>query len=270
MVLDPAVPGAISHAEMERVANYLENEKAASTREAYEADWNHFTAWCAARGFESLPASPGAIAVYLSHLADAGKKASTIARRMAAIGHRHKLAGVDPLPTASEGVRACTRGIRRTIGALVQPKAPTTHHLIGKMLELCDTGTLIGLRDRALLAFGFASTMRRSELCALEVDDLAEVADGLRVLIRKSKGDQEGVGQEIAIPRGYYLRPVEALQAWLEAASITEGRVFRAVLLGGRVQASWTPECLCRRVKLYASNSAWTLAASERTRCARG
>jgi hypothetical protein len=42
---------------------------------------------------------------------------------------------------------------------------------------------------------------------SLEVTDLVEVADGLRVVIRHSKTDQEGQGAEIAIPRGYRLRP---------------------------------------------------------------
>ena len=67
---------------------------------------------------------------------------------------------------------------------------------------------MIGKRDRALLCLGFAGAFRRSELCALEVADLTEVPDGLRILIRRSKGDQEGQGQEVAIPRGYKLRPV--------------------------------------------------------------
>jgi hypothetical protein len=38
---------------------------------------------------------------------------------------------------------------------------------------------------------------RRSELCALQVGDVSEAPDGLRVLIRRSKGDQEGQGQEV-------------------------------------------------------------------------
>ena len=88
------------------------------------------------------------------------------------------------------------------------------------MLALCPD-TLIGKRDRALLALGFAGAFRRSELCALEVADLAEMPDGLRVLIRRSKTDQEGQGQEVAIPRGYRLRPVEAVQTWLAAAENT-------------------------------------------------
>ena len=94
---------------------------------------------------------------------------------------------------------------------------------------------MIDIRDRALLAFGLASAMRRSELVALQVEDLAETPDGLRVLIRRSKGDQEGQGQEIAIPRGAKLRPVEALQAWLTTAGIASGPVFGAVARSNRV-----------------------------------
>jgi len=48
---------------------------------------------------------------------------------------------------------------------------------------------------RALLALGFAGAFRRSELCALQVDDLVAVPDGLRVLIRRSKTDQTGRGR---------------------------------------------------------------------------
>jgi integrase len=249
--LDPAMPGAVTHAEMERVADYLLAEKAPATREAYASDWRDFSAWCESRGLATLPALPGVIATYLSHLADIGRKASTISRRCAAIADRHRQAGIDPPPTVSAGVRAVLKGIRRSIGTAVQPKAPTTHDIIGEMLKLCPD-SLIGKRDRALLAFGFCSAMRRSELIALQVEDITETPDGLRVLIRRSKGDQEGQGQTVAVPRGAFLRPVEALQTWLTAAEITSGPVFRAVLRGSRLQSSWTAECLCKRVKLYA------------------
>ena len=47
------------------------------------------------------------------------------------------------------------------------------------------------------------------------------------MLIRRSKSDQEGQGQTIAIPRGAQLRPVATLQEWLHAAEITVGPVFR-------------------------------------------
>ena len=112
---------------------------------------------------------------------------------------------------------------------------------------------MIGRRDRALLALGFAGAFRRSELCALQVDDLVEVPDGLRVLIRRSKTDQTGEGQEVAIPRGYKLRPVEAVQTWLAAAEISSGPVFRAVALGGKVSDRvLADDSASRIVKRYA------------------
>src|SRR5271166_6361605 len=146
----------------------------------------------------------------------------------------------------------CGARYGRTIGSARQGKAPATADLIGQMLALCPD-SMIGKRDRALLALGFAGAFRRSELCALEVSDLTEAPDGLRVLIRRSKGDQEGQGQEVAIPRGYRLRPVEAVQTWLAAAEISSGPVFRAVALGGRVSDEvLRPDGAARIIKRYA------------------
>jgi integrase len=81
--------------------------------------------------------------------------------------------------------------------------------------------------------------MRRSELVALRLEDLTECPDGFRVLIRRSKTDQTGEGQEIVIPRGLKIRPVEAVQTWLQASRITDGIfLFRAVHRDGHVR-SW-------------------------------
>jgi hypothetical protein len=113
--LGPALPGALTTAEIDATMAYAEAEKALATRAAYASDWRDFAAWCASRGATALPAHQGIVAAYLSGLADSGRKASTIGRRAAAIGYRHKIAGREP-PTNNEGVKATLRGIRRTIG----------------------------------------------------------------------------------------------------------------------------------------------------------
>jgi site-specific recombinase XerD len=95
--------------------------------------------------------------------------------------------------------------------------------------------TLAGLRDRALLLLGFAGALRRSELVALNVDDLEEAEGGLRIRIARSKTDQEGQGAVIAIVPGAVACPIKSVKAWLTAAKITEGPVFRPMLKGGRV-----------------------------------
>jgi site-specific recombinase XerD len=238
-ILAPAAAGlttadALTALETEAVLEFAQAAKSRASLRAYASDWQDFRAWCAARGATALPATPALVCGYISTLAHGGLKASTLGRRIAAIAHVHSQHGHKPPPTADETVRVVMKGIRRTIGTAPDKKTPATHDILGQMLDACPD-TLIGKRDRALLALGFAGAFRRSELVALNVTDLIEVADGLRVVIRHSKTDQEGQGAEIAIPRGYRLRPVEAVQTWLAAAEISAGPVFRSVALGCRI-----------------------------------
>jgi site-specific recombinase XerD len=237
-----------------RRATSLAAEKSEATQAAYRSDWRIFAAYCEARGLVPLPVAVDSVMAFLSAEAKGGAKASTLGRRVAAIRYAHKLAGLEP-PTNAEAVKAVMRGIRRTIGTAKTQKAPATADLLRAMLDACPT-TLKGQRDRALLALGFAGAFRRSELVALQVEDLTEAPDGLRVLIRHSKTDQEGAGQEIAIPRGSKLRPIEAVRAWLSAAGITTGPVFRSITKGGVVStAALSAHAVSALVKHYAARA---------------
>ncbi|BCM88113.1 site-specific integrase [Methylobacterium indicum] len=216
------------------VEAYQRASKADATVRAYRGDAAAFTAWCSRYGFRSLPASPEAVAGFLVAEAEAGRAASTIGRRCAAIRYAHKLARL-PDPTEDEAVRATMKGIRRKIGTAQDQKAAATADVLAAML-MRTPDTLTGKRDRALLALGFAGAFRRSELVALDVVDLREDPEGLRVLVRRSKVDQEGAGFEKAIPHGRFIRPVALVRDWLDAAGITEGPVFRPVSRSGRVR----------------------------------
>jgi integrase len=110
-------------------------------------------------------------------------------------------------------------------------------------------GGIKGLRDRALLLLGFGGAFRRSELVALDVED------GLRVTICRSKTDQEGQGVTIAIIRGGACCPAKAVRAWLDAAGISEGPIFRPVRKGGKVRDQrLTAKSVCDLVKSYADS----------------
>lgn len=99
--------------------------------------------------------------------------------------------------------------------------------------------SLRNVRDRALLAFGLASCLRRSELVALRVDDVQRVPEGLRVIIRRSKTDQEARGATVAVPEGRRLHPVARLEAWLARGEIADGFLFRRLSnTGDRVLAA--------------------------------
>lgn len=71
---------------------------------------------------------------------------------------------------------------------------------------------------------------------ALDLSDIEEVSEELRLTIRRGKTDQEAQGAIIAIVRGNAACPVAALQAWLQTAEITEGAVFRSIRRGAHVQ----------------------------------
>ncbi len=122
------------------------------------------------------------------------------------------------------------------------------------------------IRDRALLLFGFGSAMRRSEIVALTLNDIEFTDACVRITIRRSKGDQEGKGAVVAIPKGETVCPVEALKAWIEAAGITEGRLFRSVRKGGRTLGeSMTGQTVANVVKRFAA-AGMTHASSRHTR----
>jgi site-specific recombinase XerD len=237
--------------DLDLAAAYARQDKAASTRVAYRSDFAAFQAYCDARCLPSLPFSPETVAGFLASPTQAGLSASTISRRCAAVRYAHKLAGHEP-PTNTEAVKATVRDIRRAIGAAPKPKAPAIAEVLRDMTKKMPRG-LKGLRDRAILLLGFGGAFRRSELVALNVDDIEEADEGLRVTIRRSKTDQEGLGVTIAIVRGGACCPVKALRAWLDEAGITDGPIFRPIRKDGQVRARrLTAKSVCDLVKVYA------------------
>jgi site-specific recombinase XerD len=144
------------------------------------------------------------------------------------------------------------RGPRRTLGVASVKKAAATSDKVPAMVA-GGKRDLAGKRDRALLLLGFALAARRSELVALDVADLEECPEGLRVTIRRSKTDQEGAGAVVAVCRGSIACPVAAVTEWLAAACIVEGPVFRQVGKGGRLlPGRLSPQNVALIVKAYA------------------
>ena len=58
---------------------------AENTAKAYAGDLKRFGLWCAEHGLEPLPASVDTLAGFVTQLAEAGKKVSTIQRHCAAV-----------------------------------------------------------------------------------------------------------------------------------------------------------------------------------------
>ncbi len=217
---------------------FASTSKASNTWRAYQADWRSFSTWCVGMGLNPLPATPETMTLYVAHLAQRGRKVSTITRALATISQRHRTAGY-PSPTTAAVVRETLRGIRRQIGVRQAQKLPLLSEQIRALVALAPDD-LSGARDRALLLLGFAMAARRSELVGLDVTDVTFTDDGAIVEIRKSKTDQEGHGRMIGVPHGASPEtcPVTALRAWISTAGITTGPVFRPIDRWGKVSTS--------------------------------
>jgi site-specific recombinase XerD len=218
---------------------FVQASKAGNTVRGYRSDWSDFTDWCSAQRLPALPAEPMTVALYLADLAGSGAAASTIQRRVSSISQAHQAAGHRTSPTSDFLVRQVMRGIRRTLGVAPRnQKAPISAAELRRLVTTCPAETLAGRRDRALLLVGDLGAFRRSELVALDAEDVAETDAGLRILLRRSKTDQEAGGLEKGIPRKAdpQVCPVRALRVWREAAGIHEGPLWRAVNRHDRVQ----------------------------------
>ncbi len=246
---------SLVRAEIAAAASYAEAARAPSTRLAYARDWLVFSVWCTARALAPLPADPRAVAIFLAGEAARGCAPMSIGRRLAAIGHAHRQYGQQP-PQQREGAAAIIEvmaGIRRSHGKPPARKHAADADVLRDILRAIEGDDIRSVRDRALLAFGMAGAFRRSELVALRVDQITREPRGLRVQFGRTKADQEGIGQVIAIPDGRRIRPVQRIEDWLARAAITEGVVFRKLKAGHATERPMSDRAVARVVQARAA-----------------
>jgi site-specific recombinase XerD len=227
---------------------YITAARAPNTLRGYRSDWAEFCTWCAYANVDPLPAAAATINGYLSMLAEAGAKVGTMSRRLSAIKFAHRTAD-HPDPTDNARVITVWEGIRRLHAAPPEQSAPLMPPELWDVLDLCPTvkiwktrgrppePDLAGLRDRALLLTGFVGALRRSELSALDVADVAQHPSGLVLSLPRSKTNQRGDRRELVVlPRGTKTGrcPVTVLTEWTEQAQILDGPLFRPVSKGNR------------------------------------
>jgi integrase len=225
------VPTAAGQAALAAAQALARQATAPATLRAYKADWTHYAGWCAAHGFVAVPAAPATVGAYLASLAGSHAP-TTIRRRLSALGKMHRFNDL-PWNPAHRDIQGPLQGVLRSHGRPVQKAAALTLTMLRQILATCDASAR-GRRDRALLLFGFVGALRRSELVALRVEDVAIVAGGLRLRIRRGKTDQAGQGAEIGLPRGRHTEtcPVRAFEAWQAVARRKAGPLFRRISTG--------------------------------------
>ncbi len=119
---------------------------------------------------------------------------ATIKRCTTGISKVHCLSEVAD-PTGSEAVRLAVRRMARVKGSRQRQAFGITAEPRDKLISACP-GTLVGLRNSALISVGYDTLCRRSELVALRLEGRHDQPDGSgTILVRRSKADQLGEGQ---------------------------------------------------------------------------
>jgi integrase len=240
----------------EQSAVYATRAFGPGTQRAYRSAWAKYTGWCAGHGLDPFAGAAGPLPLYVTHLAETGMAVSSIRVALAAIATAYRLAGL-ALDLRDPQLAPVVEGITRTLGSRPRRQAtPAVPELLRAMLAQCGRDEMfraaLAARDRTMLLLGFGAALRRSELVALTIGD-AEIVPGrgVKLLVRRSKTDQQGRGQEVAIwanPAEPAFCPLVALEKWLifrklgtdfagdkgEAASGARP-LFCAVTKGGKI-----------------------------------
>jgi integrase len=221
-----------------------------STLRAYRSDFAAFNEWCHETGCEALPASPKTVAAFIAQ--DAIKSSpATLRRRLAGIRKVHRLLRLEN-PVEDEDVAIAMRRALRSKPRRQKQALGLTHTLRDQLIAACPDA-LRGRRDRSLIAVGYDTLCRRSELASLRREDLSPLENGaMSILVRRAKNDPFGDGRY-----GFLTPPTaQLLIDWLDAAGIKEGFLFR------RITGNWIgpdalhPYSINRILKKAARNAA--------------
>ncbi len=225
-----------------------------ATLKAWRCDWAIYWSYCEPRGLSALPASPETVAGFVLHSKEAGKKPATVRRYLSTVARFHRAAELFN-PCASEAVQMEVKGMINEV-SVRQRQARGLGMAEIQAFVNSPGDNLPTLRERAMLCVAYDAMTRRSELIAIDVEDLKFLEDGTgRLLIRRSKTDQAGEGHVAYLSR----QTVGFVKVWLKAAGIKEGAVFRRIIGRGtvtydskgrgRIGGRLSPEAVARAFK---------------------
>ena len=238
----------------------------ADTTRIYAVTWAAFQAWCRARDAECLPVAPHTVAAYLD--ACGPRLGSGALRRvLAALGHRHRIAG-QPWPAGDPLVARTMAGLK---ARAPRPRQATTlaDADLRRLITVCDgpvdeAAGNAPCRDRALLLVSFAAGLRRSELVALDHHDVRFTAQG--IILQLSVRARAGGIAEVIIIRGAEapVCAVRAMEAWLRRAGIEYGPVFVRVTAAGTLEDRLTGNGVWRILRRRAAQAGLDVPTGER------
>ena len=179
----------------------------------------------------------------------------TLTSRLSAIAQAHHLLAPALRPARSRTAENPAGHRPRPRHKAQAAGRAAAHRRFIKLAGICG-GDLRGERDRALILLGFAGAFRRAELVEIRVGDLTFGPHGLSVFLPRSKADQIGEGSLVHVAANPLAAhcPVAAVRAWLDAAGIRQGWVFRRIT---RSDAIGRQGLSAESVRLILKERAW-------------
>jgi integrase len=220
---------------IENANEYADNFFSENTKESYERGWNTFLQWTKEVGIDPISTleKEALIVLFIVHRTKLGYKITGTKTFMFGILSHYRELGFH-IDMNKPKVKKVLTGIRKSVYRRPTQKTPILIEDLKGMInsiQLVDKYgfyNMCGYRNRALLLLGFTGAFRESELVAIKYEDLTFSRDGILVLLRKSKEDQEGQGMEKIIPYGSngLTCPIRAMNDWLELSEIKSGVLF--------------------------------------------
>jgi site-specific recombinase XerD len=229
----------------------IEGAYAPSTIRAYRSNFEAFIKHCDENNVLALPAQPETVAQYIRKLSDGRLKSSSIKIAVASIAAIHNLDSISD-PTQHPDVKIEMRRMYRTLGRYAKQAYGINKDLLDKMVAATDN-SLRGIRDKAILLVAYDSLCRRSELVALEFEDVLidEKDRSIKVKLRKSKSDPHATGRWLYLSDDAQI----ALHSWINVSHINSGKLFRGISVAEKVKPSLNVSQIARIFKRLAANS---------------
>jgi site-specific recombinase XerC len=187
------------------------------SRRNYKFAMEQFITWYCSE--PRLALSRAVVLRFRLYLESLGLAAGTVNQRLAAVRRLAYEAADSGLlsPELAAGIRR-VKGVKQLGSRLGNWLSSDQAKLL---LENADGEDLSSIRDLAMMAVLLGCGLRRAELSALEVEDM-EVRQGHWAIV-----DLIGKGRRVrTVPMPMWVK--EAVDRWIVAAKISQGRIFRA------------------------------------------
>lgn len=232
-----------------KATEIIEEYTAENSKKAFEGDLVYWRAWIKANNIsldnpinkevviafimqhaEEMPHEVDEILVNDGYKSTKGThKISTIERRLASMS-RYLQIKKRPNPLRDKDVGILMLKLKQKHASKRSKKQAITRDILDDLLDTCGD-SLIDIRDRAILLFGWSSGgRRRSEIVEAKLENLSETSEGdYTYCLGKTKTDQEGKGHDVPI-KG---KAAKSLKEWLQASLVQEGHIFRSISKSG-------------------------------------